>query len=262
MILVCPNCSTRYLLSSAAIGAEGRDVRCAKCAHEWFQEGDSEFFENQPFDDNTDYEDDDRGSESQDDDPFGDYQDQEEDNDWDGEAIPESVRPLPEKSNVPAFAKDVLRKPASLQARIMGYGAALLIFMGLIVVSFIFKTQIVSAWPPSAIIYELAGSPLSLKGEKLVMESLSATIFKGEDDKDVLVLKGRVINLTDKPVNVPQMRAVLRSTNGEDGDSWIIDAPVDEVESGASFAFTSDYPNVPGGVGSVNLTFVPTINKS
>lgn len=35
MIIICPTCSTKFMLSSSAIGPEGRDVRCAKCGHQW-----------------------------------------------------------------------------------------------------------------------------------------------------------------------------------------------------------------------------------
>jgi predicted Zn finger-like uncharacterized protein len=38
MILTCSSCATRYLAYPAAIGAAGRDVRCARCGHVWFQQ--------------------------------------------------------------------------------------------------------------------------------------------------------------------------------------------------------------------------------
>ncbi len=39
MIIACPACNTRYAVPDEAIGIEGRTVRCAKCKHNWFQDG-------------------------------------------------------------------------------------------------------------------------------------------------------------------------------------------------------------------------------
>lgn len=39
MILECTECHTRYVVPDAAIGADGRTVRCATCKHSWFQQG-------------------------------------------------------------------------------------------------------------------------------------------------------------------------------------------------------------------------------
>jgi predicted Zn finger-like uncharacterized protein len=39
MRLTCPNCSARYEVDDAMVGADGRDVQCANCGTTWFQPG-------------------------------------------------------------------------------------------------------------------------------------------------------------------------------------------------------------------------------
>lgn len=39
MIVTCPSCSASYEVPSEAIGIEGRHVKCKKCHHVWFHDG-------------------------------------------------------------------------------------------------------------------------------------------------------------------------------------------------------------------------------
>ncbi len=41
MILQCPACNARYAVPDHALGATGRSVRCAKCAHQWHAKPDT-----------------------------------------------------------------------------------------------------------------------------------------------------------------------------------------------------------------------------
>ena len=37
MIIICPECATRYLIDPRALGVMGRSVRCTQCSHVWMQ---------------------------------------------------------------------------------------------------------------------------------------------------------------------------------------------------------------------------------
>ena len=37
MIVICPECATRYLIDPRALGVMGRSVRCTHCSHVWMQ---------------------------------------------------------------------------------------------------------------------------------------------------------------------------------------------------------------------------------
>ena len=38
MLLTCPSCNSKYLLNSADLKPKGRQVKCVRCDHDWFQE--------------------------------------------------------------------------------------------------------------------------------------------------------------------------------------------------------------------------------
>jgi hypothetical protein len=279
------------MMSSASIGEEGRTVRCAKCMHEWFQEPeegvlDDSFNEADEVLEESSLEEDmeeidvedrlkDIASQLMDEDD-----DQDQPNDAEEEIIeagddleenseeeiPESVKPVVDQDEdfsdfVPPKPEVIaeVQKTVPLQAKLMGYAASIALFALVFGSALIFKNTIVKAWPPSMAIYELAGFETRFKGQELIMETLRAEAIPQEDGTETLIMKGRVVNLTDQTMDVPSMIAVLRDTDGKAGASWLIDSPVDQVEAGASFVFKSEYAGLPSGTGAVNLTFAPEI---
>ena len=37
MLITCPACGTNFSIPDSALGTSGRKLKCAKCAHKWFQ---------------------------------------------------------------------------------------------------------------------------------------------------------------------------------------------------------------------------------
>jgi|GEM_PF-2162580 len=299
MILNCPNCSAQYTLPDTAFDDGGRDVRCAKCKHQWFASGsdqnvgaqddatqvdavipedvvedmpqdvvEANLGEDTPNNDITDdlsflHDMDGEGdADSSDIDAGAALDEGGADNadtleEYFTEKIPEGVKPTEQDKVIPALGRN--KTPISFQAKLTGMLAALVVFSMLVVTGFVLKQKIVTLWSPAAAIYELAGLPVHFKGENLIMESLSANVEEDVDGRDYLLLQGRVINLTNEAQAVPKLIARLRNTNGEDGDSWEIEPPLDVLEPGDSFTFKSDYPALPRDTGSVNLTLLPSV---
>ena len=46
MLISCNSCNSKYLVNSAELKPDGRNVQCANCGNQWFQES-------QVFDDNV-----------------------------------------------------------------------------------------------------------------------------------------------------------------------------------------------------------------
>src|SRR5690606_19546729 len=145
MLLTCPSCSMRYVVADAAIGEEGRTVRCASCGHQWHQEG---------F-------------------PAVDIIDMSEPEPVTPEAdsIPDSVKPRPEESPPPASAEDIqAMRERDFIARVCGYFAAFVLLLALFLLFALAKGPLTRAWPPSVMLYELAGLKAPVPGDGLVID--------------------------------------------------------------------------------------------
>ena len=295
MQLVCPACSARYLVSPAALGEEGKDVRCAKCGHQWFQvaqvktQGSAQVTGDSVDDMVNNLEDKLRDGELEDElegefgniaesdsgdnsvdnsgDSFGDKSEDSEvpesqasqESGGNVEDIPDGVKPTNESKNVPAFAEDVIRPQVGRFAKVAGFATAACLFGLFVTGGLLFKKQIIGAWLPAVSIYQMVGMPVDFLGKELVIENLSAKSQRDVDGKNFLLLQGRVVNLTNEEQAVPPLYVRLRSTHGVDGQGWEIEPSLESLSPGESFTFQSDYPALPDGTGSVNISFVPTV---
>lgn len=330
MIFNCPECEKKYVLSSSALGDDGKVVRCVNCAHEWFQEptqdpyisepeaeeediSDDEMFDDEAieerlghfFDDDDESDDFEQRAEIEEDDD--DYQampaqekpleeiireisenasgqeSEELVNDITDEvemAIPKGVKPIqddadaqgvqigddaknaasikvkskktknPKKQKPPKVNK--VRAEEPMMARLLGFAAAIVLFLLLFIVAIITKPQIISAWPPSAAIYELAGFSVSPDGEGLVLETLTAEL---SEDKKTLTLKGSIVNLRETTVKVPPMKASFKITEEDPSNMWVITPPQNEIEAGDSMEFVATYDSPPEDISMVNISF-------
>lgn len=236
MIITCEKCNARYLLASLLLGAAGRKVRCGVCGHTWFQ---------QPADDMLspeDADDDQRPS-------FHAIMDEE-----DMEPIPEGVKPIPDGSSVPALtpgAMAVKVDRAAANGLLAAAAVIVLLFGGMVAA----RGAVVQAWTPAALLFEKLGLPVMVRGEGLIFDQVSAKATTAPDGSTRLVVQGNIINLYARKSDLPPIRATLRKSESEPGDSWVVAMDRGNVGPEEIIPFQTSFDNLPGEMTEVNLRF-------
>ncbi|MCZ4343599.1 zinc-ribbon domain-containing protein [Sphingomonadaceae bacterium G21617-S1] len=248
MILICPACQTRYLVPYTAIGAPGRQVRCASCKHSWFQDAPSpaqaeptavqapaaapaapapipagETVEPVPPPATAD-------SEAPEDEVQARY-------DHVGEVAPVHDRQLPATMRP-------RRRIGRLLTIILAIGALLLLAaIGAVV-----------AVGPDKLSERLGLVPAPVP---LVIEMTSKPERRETaSGNELLAVTGRIVNPTDQPQTVRDIRAELRDTQGRTVYSWTITRPVPMLVPGGSAEFDSAAVDIPRGAKNLHLSFI------
>ena len=183
MIVTCPSCSTRYLVDPAAIGHDGRRVKCARCGHIW-RESAVEPVPTPP-----------------------------------AEPQPVLVGPAATQAaarpSVPGHITNlpVVITPRRREAPAVGLALAVLLIGGLAGVGYFARDQIVRFWPPAIRLYDTLGVPVvqpmetGALGRGLVLQDLEVRRVAGMGTEQVVVT-GRVENraLVTRPVPPIEVR--------------------------------------------------------
>lgn len=239
MIITCPACNTRYLVPDTAIGATGRQVRCASCRNSWFEEAPP--FESQsPRDAET-------------------------------AALPPSVTgegappppPIPSApeairtfSDEPAssaysppdpFAHEPPFRPRRNRARMLTWAA---ICFAVVAIG---ATLALLSLGSGGIAARLGLS--SSEGPLIIEVTRKPDRDRMPNGNERLIVSGRILNPTDLPQPVPDIRAELRDAQGRTVYGWMIARPVQTLPPGAAANFDTAAVDFPRASQALNLSF-------
>lgn len=113
-------------------------------------------------------------------------------------------------------------------------------------------SAVMSVLPGAARLYALFGMPVGSHG--LGFEGVRYG-WTSEGGQNVLEVQGDVVNLTEKPLDVPTVVIALRDESGAEISEWTTEVGEEELKGGEHAPFLRQIPSPPSNVRSVKVRF-------
>jgi predicted Zn finger-like uncharacterized protein len=231
MILTCPACASRYFVDEAKLPPQGRQVRCAACGESWRAEPNVDL-----LDLTLDF------------DPV-----------HDDVAEPELAPTTPAEALPKAFRQQVQAKQrtrAAVAAGVVWAGMAASL-MVLILLSVVFRVQVVKVWPRTAGVYaalKLPVNPLGLTPDNV---TASQSLQNGHA---ALIVTGAERNVATQTVAPAPMRVSVYDKSGVRLLTRVVRPSATPIAPGESRAFAASFvdPPMAGVQVGVDFVFEPT----
>jgi predicted Zn finger-like uncharacterized protein len=229
MILTCPSCGTRYQTAEAQFTPPGRNVRCAKCRHVWFQSMPEleAPIEPEPVISPAVVEAAPPGAL-----PFGVQAE--------GYEAEEEEEPALPRSRGAAFAQSV------------GWLALIGLLGSIGWASITYRETIASVWPQSASLYRLLRMPVNIRGIAITNITYKQEYESGQP---VLSVTGKLVNVSNREQPVPELRVVISDDAKRELYHWTFDAGVPALKPGAESPFTTRLSSPPADTRNLDVRF-------
>lgn len=248
MIIICPNCGTRYEVGDNTIGATGRKVQCASCQQTWKAEAVHAPPEPEP----------DKLFNPEDEKVLDDAFEEEElaAAKASGAHKAESIDPALQKRRKKAMLdrhKLLSGKMPLARTRRGVRMVSLVMLMTLVGGGLVLREPIVRGIPDLAGFYEAIGLGVNVVG----LEFASVTTLRSmADGTSALILSGRIDNVAGRQVDVPQVLVTLVSEDGGTLYEWTMSPQVRILAPGESVEFDTRLTSPPENAATARLTFV------
>ena len=283
MHIVCPHCTTSYAINPATLGAAGRTVRCSRCKEVWLARAEDaiEIAAPQPAmatasQSNTEA---DAAAEWEalagQDDPDPPVVDSPSISaDWPAEEESSRQNPKGADTDWPSVARedaeahvDAVSTHRSRLARLFqlptlpripfmpvagGLPIACAAMGALVLALVIWRVDVVRLLPQAALFYRTVGLEVNLRG--LAFKDIKIT-NETVDGKPVLVIEGKIVGETRKPVELPRLRFSVRDAQGAEIYAWNAVLEQSVLKPGEAAVFKSRLASPPPEGRNIDVRF-------